>query len=183
MSFWNVNSSGDFTSNATGVTCEPEGARLRRWKPTSARHSLAPGRRRRRQTIANNGTTKLAAVGNLFELTPPAGGRDRCLSSTAARSRPASSGRRAGRRSGRNRREMGTKSPLAGRPGMWSGTSTAAATSPATPRRSCPPAAPRLRGWKPTSARTFAGAGTPATPPRLRPTARRPWLRLGICTN
>ena len=81
-------------------------------------------------------------------------GRDRSLSSGAARSPRASSGRGRpiGRQSGRYRRRPGTKSPLAtAKASMWSGTPTATATTPATPRGFWRATAWSSPGWKPTS--------------------------------
>jgi hypothetical protein len=69
---WNVNSSGDFTNDATGVA--PAGSATIEAVEANFGENFGAGTPATPSPIANNGTTTLDAVGNLFELIPTAGG-------------------------------------------------------------------------------------------------------------
>ena len=134
---WDTDSNGAYTSAATGILTgasqELEGV-----EANFGETFAGAGAEATPTTIASNGATTLAEVGNLFELNPAGGGTGPLLQLNGSWSPPASS-RSAGRRLGRKKPRAGTKSTGAcpARTSIWSGTSTAAATSPATARERC----------------------------------------------
>ena len=70
---WNVNSSGDFIGDATGVVA-PGSATIEAVEANFGETFAGAGTPATPITIATNGTTTLAAVGNLYELNPAGGG-------------------------------------------------------------------------------------------------------------
>ncbi len=160
---WNVDSNGNYISNATGTLSGRQTRNSRGCKPSSANSATMPNSWRQAVAtatpIVSSATTTLAELevgglsqnGDAYELNPPGGREDRCLSSMAALS-PRASSRPVGRRSARYRRETGTKSPsvTAGTYVVWNIDSNGDYTSNATGTLSG--ASLELAEWKPPSA-------------------------------
>ena len=187
---WNTDSNGNFTGNATGDLVEHTAPSSRGWKPTSARDiHRRRGRRRRRPRLRTNSTDDPELGWEPVRTDLRASGTGPLLELNGSVVTTASSGRPAGRRSGRSRREMGTKSPSATAKGqyvVWNTDSNGNFTGNATGVVSAD-SSDELEGVEAAFGdETFAGAGTrgDADPDcdfdhQQRHWHERPWLRLG----
>jgi hypothetical protein len=163
---WDVNSSGAYTSAATGILTGAEASpELEGLEANFGETFPGAGTKATPTTIAANGATTLAVVGNLFELNPAAGGRGPLLQldgSLVTAGQFALPWTPVGAVKTASGYEVAWSVPGQNEYVVWDVNSAGAYTSTATGILSG--ASPELEGVEANFRESFAGAGAEATP-------------------
>ena len=186
---WNTASNGDYTSAATGILTPANSASTLEGLEASFGENFAGLTPASAATIATNGATTLAQIGNLFELNPAGGGTGPLLQlngGAVTAGQFAAGWTPVGAVETGDRYEVAWSVPGASEYSIWNTDSNGNYTSAATGILSG--TNPELAAMEAYFGEDFpgvtsSGAGPGSTHRRLRPTARRRSRRLGTCSN